>query len=43
MLTKQDTYLKGGKFDPQAMIDFLRRLRPRRSRMAFPACGWRER
>ncbi len=24
MLTKQDTYLKGGKFDPQMMIDFLR-------------------
>src|SRR5437868_6601473 len=24
MLTKQDTYLKGGEFDPQAMIDFLR-------------------
>jgi PAS domain S-box-containing protein len=23
--TKQETYLKGGKFDPQAMIDFLRR------------------
>jgi PAS domain S-box-containing protein len=24
MLTKLDSYLKGGKFDPQAMIDFLR-------------------
>jgi PAS domain S-box-containing protein len=24
MLTKQDSYLKGGKFDPHTMIDFLR-------------------
>src|SRR5438132_10081408 len=39
MLIRQDTYLKGGKFDPQAMVNFLRSTQTNALADGFP--GWR--